>query len=135
LEKELFLMLQQINEKLDLHTEILNKHSLKLDEHSQILNEHTRILGEHSHFLGEHSHKLNHHSETLKEQGVILGALMTGQELLRAEISELRIQNAKDFGEVKAKIEDIKLDVDLLKEENWNNQKNIRRVEQALGMS
>jgi chromosome segregation ATPase len=78
--------------------------------------------------------KLNEHSEILKEHGVILGGLRNGQELLRAKMSELRLQNAKDSGELKEQIEDTKVDVDLLKEDNWSNKKDIRRVQQTMGM-
>ena len=47
---------------------------------------------------------LKEHGETLKEHSRILSALRTGQEFLKAELSEMKIQNAKDFSEIKEQL-------------------------------
>jgi hypothetical protein len=41
--------------------------------------------------------KLDLHEEILKEHSLILGALINGQEGLKAELSEMLLQNAKDL--------------------------------------
>lgn len=86
LEKQILQALQQINGKLD-------DQAKKLDKHSEILEEHSAIL--------------KYHGETLEEHGRILGALRSGQHAFKAELSELRLQNAKDFGELREQIKGI----------------------------
>ncbi|EIJ80400.1 hypothetical protein PB1_08572 [Bacillus methanolicus PB1] len=113
MEKQILQILQQINEKLD-------DQSKKLDEHSAILNEHSAILEE--------------HGETLKEHGRILKALRSGQEAPKAEISELKLQNAKDFGEKRNQIKDIEVSIEILKEESWKNRVDIRRIQKTMGL-
>jgi hypothetical protein len=128
MEQQIIAELKKINGKLDGHSEILKSQSEMLKEHSQTLKEHSEILKEHSEIL-------KGHSLILKEHSLMLGALKTGQELLKAELSELRIQNAKDFGEIRELIKGNEVDIELLKEDNWENKKDIRRVQQTLGMS
>jgi chromosome segregation ATPase len=82
--------------------------------------------------LDEQSKKLDEHGETLKEHGRILGALRSGQEVLKAE---LKLQNAKDFGELWEQIKDIEVSVEILREESWNNRKDIRRVQITMGLA
>ncbi|CAM4096087.1 hypothetical protein [Lederbergia lenta] len=98
-----------------------------LKEIKSTLNEHSRILNEHSQILNEHSQKF-------KEHGQILGALKVGQEGLKAEMSELRLQNAKDFGVVKEQIKTLEDSIEILKDETWTNKKDIRRVQRTMGM-
>ncbi|MEK3889301.1 hypothetical protein [Bacillus sp. FSL K6-3431] len=105
-----------------------------LSDHTQILGEHSQILGEHTQILGDHSKILNEHSQRFIEHGQILGALKVGQEGLKAEMSELRLQNAKDFGEVKEQIKILEDSFEILKEETWTNKKDIRRVQRTMGM-
>ncbi len=98
-----------------------------LKEIKSTLNEHSRILNEHSQILNEHSQKF-------KEHGQILGALKVGQEGLKAEMSELRLQNAKDFGVVKEQIKTLEDSIEILKDETWTNKKDIRRIQRTMGM-
>lgn len=86
----------------------------KLDEHSQILGEHTQILGEHSQ---------------------ILSALRTGQEYLKAEIEGMKISNAKEFGSMKSGMDNIKIDIKILKDQSWENKADIERIKNKMGMS
>ncbi|MFK4996823.1 hypothetical protein ACI2OX_02650 [Bacillus sp. N9] len=72
------------------------------------------------------------HSETFKEHGMVLKALKVGQEGLKAEINELRLQNAKDFGKNREQLKSVEVSVDILKEESWNNRKDIRRLQKHL---
>ncbi|WML46604.1 hypothetical protein RCG23_13155 [Neobacillus sp. PS3-34] len=78
--------------------------------------------------------KLNTQGETLKEHGLILGALKSGQEGLMAELSELRLQNAKDFGEIREQLKGIEVSVEILKEDNWSNRKDIKMVQKTMGL-
>lgn len=141
MEKQILELLQQMDKKLtaqgqtlEKHTQILTEHSRILGEHSQILGEHSQILGEHSRILGEHGQILEKHSLVLADHGQILNALRHGQESLKAEISELRLQNAKEFGEVKEQIKNIEISNELLKEDIWNNKKDIRKIQKTMGM-
>jgi hypothetical protein len=86
MEKKIFAILQQINDKLD-------NHGQKLDNHGESI-------------------QLIH--EQLKEHSIILGSLKTSQEAFKAELSESRLQNAKDFGDIKEQIKEIEVSVDLL---------------------
>lgn len=107
MEKQIFTLLQEMNNKLD------------------------RLEGT----LIEHRGILDSHSETFKEHGRILSALRTGQEFLKAEISELKLQNAKDFGEMKEQLKNQEDSIEILKEETWNNKKSILRVQKTMGLS
>ncbi|MDF2038185.1 hypothetical protein LIT38_04885 [Bacillus sp. CMF12] len=78
--------------------------------------------------------KLDAQSGVQKEQGVILSALKSGQEILKAEINELRLQNAKDFGELKERIDTQEVSMELLEKETWSNKKEIHRIQKVLGM-
>ncbi|HHW36140.1 MAG TPA: hypothetical protein GXX18_02380 [Bacillales bacterium] len=127
MEKQILELLQQMDKKLTVQGQTLEKHT-------QILTEHSRILGEHSRILGEHGQILEKHSLVLADHGQLLNALRHGQESLKAEISELRLQNAKEFGEVKEQIKNIEISNELLKEDNWNNKKDIRKIQRTMGM-
>ncbi|MBS4219703.1 hypothetical protein KHA96_15420 [Bacillus sp. FJAT-49711] len=106
-----------------------------LNEHSGILREHSQILNQHSQILNEHSQKLDMHSETLKEHGFILSGLRNGQEMLKAELSEMRHQNAKEFGEIKEQMKDMGDSIDILKDDTWHNKKDILRIKKTMGMA
>lgn len=114
MENQILAALQQINEKLDSHSEILR-------EHSETLNSHTEIL--------------NSHSETLKEHTRILGALINGQESLKAELNEMKLQNAKDFGEIKEQLKSHEVSIEILKEDTWDNRNEVRKIQKTLGMN
>ncbi|KEF39822.1 hypothetical protein M670_00846 [Schinkia azotoformans MEV2011] len=134
MEKQILELLQQMDKKLTVQGQTLEKHTQILTEHSRILGEHSQILGEHSRILGEHGQILEKHSLVLADHGQLLNALRHGQESLKAEISELRLQNAKEFGEVKEQIKNIEISNELLKEDNWNNKKDIRKIQRTMGM-
>lgn len=127
MDKKILQFLEQINEKLDVL-------SIKVDRQSTVLDEHSLILKEHSLILKEHGETLNNHGETLKEHGLILGALKVGQEGLKSEISELRLQCAKEFGEIKEQISGIEVSVEMLREDSWSNRKDILRVQKTIGI-
>jgi hypothetical protein len=86
---------------------LLHEMNNKLDRLEGTLNEQSEILKEHSGIL-------DGHGETLKEHGRILSALRTGQEFLKAEISELKLQNAKDFGEMKEQLKNQEDSIEIL---------------------
>jgi hypothetical protein len=79
--------------------------------------------------------KLDIHDVTLKEHSLILSALRNGQEGLKAELSEMRHQNAKDFGEIKAQLKDHEDSIEILKEESWINRKSSLRIQKTLGLT
>ncbi|MCR2821633.1 hypothetical protein [Lederbergia panacisoli] len=106
-----------------------------LHEIKDTLNDHSQILKDHGRKLDEHNQKLDMHSETLKEHGLILGALKNGQEMLKAELSEIRLQNAKEFGEFKEQMKDMGDSIDILKEDTWHNKKDILRIKKTMGMA
>ncbi|WML46179.1 hypothetical protein [Neobacillus sp. PS3-40] len=74
-------------------------------------------------------------NEKLDDHSLILGALRNGQESLKAEFSEMRLQNAKEFGEIKAQIKNHEDSIEILKEESWNNRRSILRVQKTLGFA
>jgi predicted hydrocarbon binding protein len=74
-------------------------------------------------------------NEKLDDHSLILGALRNGQESLKAELSEMRLQNAKEFGEIKAQIKNHEDSIEILKEESWNNRRSILRVQKTLGFA
>ncbi|GIN73957.1 hypothetical protein J14TS2_44320 [Bacillus sp. J14TS2] len=114
-------------EKEDQILDMLHEIKGTLNEHSTTLNEHTSILQAHSQKFAEHDQKF-------AENKQILDALRHGQESLQAEMSELRLQNAKGFGELKEQIGEIELSVELLQEETLGNKKDIRRMQKTLVM-
>ena len=120
-EKQILAALQQINDKLDSHSEILESHSEMLKEHSVMLQNHSEMF------------KIQ--GETLKEHTRMLSALKTGQESLKAELNEMKLQNAKNFGEVKEQLESHETSIEILKEDIWNNKKDIRRIQKTMGMN
>jgi hypothetical protein len=127
MDKQILKFLEQINNKLD----VLN---MKVDHQGTVLDEHSLILKEHGETLNNHGQLLKNQGETLKEHGLILGTLKVGQEGLKAEINELRLQNAKEFGEIKEKISGIEVSVEMLREDSWNNRKDILRVQKTIGL-
>ena len=126
-DEEIISMLQKIIENQD-------KHSRILSEHSQILNEHSQILKGHSQILNEHSQKHDNHATQLKEHGQILSALRNGQEYLKAEIDQMKITNAKEFGSIKEQMNHISANQDLLREDVWQNKVDTHRIKNTLGM-
>lgn len=78
---------------------------------------------------------LNEHSETLKEHSRMLSALRAGQEFNKAELSEMKLQNAKDLGEIKEHLKSQEDSIDILLKETWKNKKDILRVQKTLGLS
>jgi hypothetical protein len=85
--------------------------------------------------LDQIGEKLDVHDVTLKEHSLILSALKNGQEGLKAELNEMRLQNAKDFGEIKAQLKDREVSIEILKEESWINRKSSLRVQKTLGLT
>jgi chromosome segregation ATPase len=79
--------------------------------------------------------KLEIHDVTLKEHSLILGGLRNGLEGVKAELSEMRLQNSKDFGEIKAQLKDHEDSIEILKEESWINRKSNLRVQKTLGLT
>jgi uncharacterized coiled-coil DUF342 family protein len=126
-EEQIICMLEQI-------MGTLGEHGKKLDEHTRMLGEHGKKLDEHTSILGEHEKKLEEHSAQFKENKEILRALMTGQEYLKAEMDGMKIANAKEFGDVKEKIDVVSTNLDLLREDTWANKVDIRRIKNTMGM-
>jgi hypothetical protein len=92
-------------------------------------------LDDNSRSFDEHGEQFSLIHQQLKEHSLLLGALTTGQEATHASLSELKLQNAKDFGEIREFIQNIEIDQQLLKEDSWDNKRDIRRIQQTLGMS
>jgi len=105
-EKQILLALEKVNFKLD-----------RQDERLANLEEIQRLQG-----------------ETLKEQTSLISSLENGQESLNAELSQLRLQNAKEFGEIKEQLKGMEDNFDLLREETWMNKKDIKRIQKTMGM-
>lgn len=135
--------------------EILKVHGKMLKNHGEVLNIHSELLKAHSELFKTQGAKLLNleemqrqqgaklsnieevqrlQGETLKEHTSLIKALINGQESLKAELSEMRLQNAKDFGEIKGQIKGIEDSIDLLKEDIWMNKKDIRRIQKTMGM-
>lgn len=119
-EKQILIALEQINFKLDRQDDTLKIHGERLKN----LEETQRLQSE----------TLRLQSETLKEQTSLISSLKNGQESLQAELSQLRLQNAKEFGEIKEQLKSMEDNIDLLKEETWQNKKDIRRIQKTMGM-
>ncbi|UJL45843.1 hypothetical protein KFZ58_15880 [Virgibacillus sp. NKC19-16] len=127
-EDQIIGMLEKVMSKQD-------EHSQKLDEHSQILDEHTKILDQHTAILGEHSQKLDNHESTLQEHGQILTALRSGQEHLKAELDGMKVSNAREFGEIKEGWGNISTNLELLRNDTWENKVDIHRIKNTMGMN
>ncbi|GAA0459496.1 hypothetical protein [Alkalibacillus silvisoli] len=132
-EQQILSSLMQIQGTLDEHSNILNEHSKILNEHSEILKEHSKLLKEHSNILESHDAKLQSHSDMLKEHGRMLSSLRTGQEELKAEIDGMKLENAKEFGEIKSRISIVEAQNDALKDETWQNKIEIYRFKKLFG--
>ncbi|MFA9559719.1 hypothetical protein ACERII_20625 [Evansella sp. AB-rgal1] len=140
-EKLILEELRDIKGILGSHTEKLDKHSVILDKHSEILDSHTKKLDKHSEILDSHTKKLDQHSEilgmhgeTLREHGRMLSALRTGQEELKAELDGMRLENAKEFGELKENVKNVEASIEVLKDETWMNKKDIYRIKTTMGL-
>lgn len=112
MEMEILSLLQKMNEKFDSFERRLDSIERRLDSVEN---------------------KLEIQEETLKEHSKILGALITGQEFLKAEISELRLQNAKDFEEIKSTLKNHEDSIEILEEEVWRNKKSTLRIKKQSG--
>ncbi|MBS4202044.1 hypothetical protein KHA93_20765 [Bacillus sp. FJAT-49732] len=55
--------------------------------------------------------------------------------MLKAELSEMRLQNAKEFGEIKEQMKDMGDSNDFLKDDTWHIKKDILRIKKTMGMS
>jgi uncharacterized protein (DUF3084 family) len=97
LEKQILTLLQQMDSRL----QQIDSKTQQMDNKIQQMNNKIQQMDEKINHMEE---KLDLHGEILKEQSLILGALINGQEGLKAELSEMRLQNAKEFGEIKAKL-------------------------------
>ncbi len=134
-EKQVLVTLEQINFKLDRQDETLKSHSEMLNSQGEMLKSHSEMLKSHSTRLSAIEELQRLQGETLKEHTSLFNSLKIGQEYLQAEISEMRIQNAKEFGEMKEQLKGMEDSIDLLKEETWKNKKDIRRIQKTMGMS
>lgn len=86
---------------------------------------------EHSEKLDEHSQKLDTQESILKEHGQILTALRSGQEYLKAEIDGLKVSTAKEFGNLKEKME---MHTEIFRDELWKQKEDIYRIKTTMGM-
>ncbi|MFB4164959.1 hypothetical protein ACE1TI_14290 [Alteribacillus sp. JSM 102045] len=89
-----------------------------------------RILGALNHI----QETLTEQGETLKEHGRMLSALKTGQEELKAEIDGMKRQNAKEFSDIKDRLENLEASYDVLKDETWTNKRDVYRIKNTLGL-
>ncbi|RST60954.1 hypothetical protein D5F11_002560 [Siminovitchia terrae] len=116
-----------VHEKLDLILEILGGHSEKLDEHSQKLDEQGRKLDEHSQKLGEHSE--------------LLGALIHGQQEIKADLDGFKLATFKRFDDLNKRLDsseskqgELEAKVELLENRTWTNESDIHRLKNLIGM-
>jgi len=100
---------------------MLEKIMEKQDEHSQILNKHSQILSDHSQKHEQHTTQFNEHAQ-------ILSALRTGQEHLKAQMDEMKITYAKEFGDLKEQVSQVSVNQDLLREDVWQNKVDTHRI-------
>ena len=47
----------------------------------------------------------------------------------------MKLQNAKDFNEIKEQLKNQEDSIEILKDETWNNKKSILRVQKTMGLS
>jgi hypothetical protein len=47
----------------------------------------------------------------------------------------MRLQNAKEFGEIKAQLKNHEDSIEILKKESWNNRKGILRIQKTIGLT
>ncbi|MFO1442571.1 hypothetical protein KDN24_04905 [Bacillus sp. Bva_UNVM-123] len=141
-------MLKNHGEVLNIHSELLKAHSelfktqgAKLSNLEEMQRQQGAKLSNLEEMQQQQGAKLSNieevqrlQGETLKEHTSLIKALINGQESLKAELSEMRLQNAKDFGEIKGQIKGIEDSIDLLKEDIWMNKKDIRRIQKTMGM-
>src|SRR5690625_731760 len=130
------------SKKHDSHTAMLQKHSEILAEHSEILAEqskkhdsHTTMLQEHTKILTDHSKKHDNHTATLREHGQILSALRTGQEHLKAEQEGMEIASAGEMSALREHMDKFMIHFDMLRDESWKNRADIQRLKNTLGMN
>ena len=91
--------------------EKLNNIDKKLDEHTDILNEHTGILNEHTEVLNEHTGILNEHTEQFKN--VLKDIYEINNKLIKC------VERMEDIEEV------VKYNTQTIKEYNKQNTKKI----------
>jgi hypothetical protein len=103
---------------------ILQKMDEKLEYIGKKLDSVEKIVHEQGETLKEHSAILENHSIILKDHSIMLSTLKTGQEFVSAEISDLRMQNANDFGEIKATLKSHEDSIVILKEDKLEQQEN-----------
>ncbi|MBT2687660.1 hypothetical protein J7I93_05620 [Bacillus sp. ISL-47] len=127
-------LLKEQGETLREHSGLLKEQGETLREHSGLLKEQGQTLKEQGETLKEHGETINLQGITQKEHTGLLGALISGQEALKAEMSEFRLQNAKEFGELKERMETQEVSLEILEKETWNNKKEIRRIQKSMGM-
>jgi methyl-accepting chemotaxis protein len=119
---------EQMSESIEQMSGSINQMSGRLDQIDGRLDQ---IDGK----LDQIHEKLDIHDVTLKEHSLILSALRNGLEGVKAELSEMRLQNAKDFGEIKAQLKDHEDSIEILKEESWINRKSNIRIQKTLGLT
>ena len=147
--------LAQMNVKLDRQDETLKNHGERLSkiEEIQLMQAETlksnterlanleeiqlmqaEILKSNTERLANLEEIQHLQTETLKEQTSLISSLKNGQESLKAELSQLRLQNAHEFGEMKERLKGIEDSFDLLKKEVWMSKKDIKRIQKTMGM-
>ena len=128
-------MLEEMNVKLDGHSEILADHFEILVDHSKKHDSHTAMLQKHSEIPAEHSKKHDHHTATLREHGQILSALRTGQDHLKAEQEGMEIASAGEMSALREHMDKFMIHFDMLRDESWKNRADIQRLKNTLGMN
>lgn len=76
--------------------------------------------------------KLDEHGQKLQEHSQMLTALRSGQE--NTEFDGIRIENEKEFGELKEDLKTTTIKLDLLRDDIWTNKVDIHRIKNTIGM-
>jgi len=127
--------------KLDEHSLKFDEQGKKLDEHSQKFDEQGRKLDEHSQKLDEQGRKLDEHSQKLGEHSELLGALIHGQQEIKADLDGFKLATFKRFDDLNKRLDsseskqgELEAKVELLENRTWTNESDIHRLKNLIGM-
>ncbi|MFD2627836.1 hypothetical protein [Oceanobacillus kapialis] len=116
-EDQIIGMLGQIAGRLDKIENRLDKIEHRLD------NVETR--------LGNVEHRLDGHDTKLDDHNQMLRGLLAGQETLLQQLEEIKISNAKEFGELKDEAFNQAAQLTMLRDDVWANRTEIYRMKRG----
>ncbi|WP_163970354.1 hypothetical protein [Oceanobacillus halotolerans] len=126
-------------EAIDKRLEAIDRHFEAIDERFEAIDQRfdsiEAKLDEHDQQFVSINQRLDNVEMRLDDHCQLLNAIQSGQEYLKAEFDGMNVSHTKEFNSLKEANKDINVNLELLRNDTWDNKVDIRRMKNTMGMN